>query len=128
MVGKGNFKQWLYFGCNVLSFSTISKGFHTTLSLREKLFIDNQEVPVPMHTTFIKFKFTTEIHEYPRQVYSKITFILFTLPRYTFTGGKTNIPVLPTLALLSRDLLKKSVLNNTKIFSPFCLRTKKKRF
>lgn len=82
MVGKGNFKQWLYFGCNVLSSSTISKGFHTTLSLRKKKpFIDNKEVPVPMHTTFIKFQFTTEIHEYPRQVYSNIKFIVFTLPR-----------------------------------------------
>lgn len=70
-----------------------------------------------MDTTFVEFQFTTDIHEYPRQVYSKIKFIVFTLPRYTFTGGKTNIPVLPTLALLSRDLLKKSVLHNTKIFS-----------
>lgn len=72
-----------------------------------------------MHATFIKFQFNTEMHEYPRQVYSKIKFIVFTLPRYTFTGGKTNIHVLPTLVLLSRDLLKNSVLHNTTIFFRF---------
>lgn len=81
-----------------------------------------------MDTTFVEFQFTTDIHEYPRQVYSKIKFIVFTLRRHTFIGGKTNISVLPTLVLLSRDILKKSVLQNTKNFFPFCLRTIKKRF
>lgn len=128
MVEKGNFKQWLYFGGNVLSSSTISKGFHTTLSLRKKAFIDNKEVLLPMDTTFVEFQFTTDIHEYPKQVYSKIKFIACTLPRHTFIGGKTSISVLPTLVLLSRDILKKSVLHNTKNFFPFCLRTIKKRF
>lgn len=40
------------------------------------------------YTTSNKCHFITETHEYPRLVYIKINFLVFTLSCYAFIGGK----------------------------------------